>query len=157
MSLFQLALQVIAVCVLIAALVFGLFSAPWYVLFMLLLGTFVITWLLMPGRKGWISQFISPNGTDLPNESWEESVRQGAGESPQPAGNLTYRGAPYCSQIGAELDESSVLTYRGAPYSKGSQPPEPPAHGDSETSLHNAQSAGSPARELKYRGAKVNQ
>ncbi|MBF2028533.1 MAG: DUF4278 domain-containing protein [Oscillatoriales cyanobacterium C42_A2020_001] len=153
MSLFHLALQVMAVCVFVAVLMFGLLSAPWYILFGLLLLTLVLTWLLMPGREAWVTHFVSLNPLPLPDEPLGQAANQEIGEVSR--ANLTYRGACYGSQVDAVSDDSAVLTYRGAHYSKGTQAPETQVHQDSEVNC--TAPSTMPTPELKYRGARVNQ
>ncbi|EKQ68928.1 hypothetical protein OsccyDRAFT_3482 [Leptolyngbyaceae cyanobacterium JSC-12] len=159
MSLLQLALQVIAVCALIAALMYGLFVAPWYVLCVFLLVTLVTIWLLMPGHKrwGWVSQFASLRRDPVTDASLQENAGQEMDGMSNPLGKLTYRGAPYSSQIASTPDECSILTYRGTPYSKGSHTQDAQASNKPGIALHECHPTGSSIPELKYRGAKVKQ
>lgn len=97
---FQLVLWFVAVCVALAMVAVGLFSAPWYVLLALLLGVLAAIRSLMPTTDEWGS-FVDEDVSE-PAITMDQEVRSSPDNS-SPA--LRYRGAQYPNQVSA--DESS--------------------------------------------------
>jgi len=144
MSIFQFVWQMIAICGFVLALAYGLFSAPWYILAIILVGALLITWKLMPSQEIWVS-----GASDLCDST---SSKAGLGDratqtETQPS-NLLYRGAQYPPTPTAPSDcptQPSMLSYRGAQYASSSQ--------KAVQAAQASEQAKTPG--LKYRGAKV--
>jgi hypothetical protein len=145
MSIFQFVWQVIALCAIAVLLVFGLFSAPWYVLGGILLIALVLTWKLMPNQETWVSTTEDPGKLLHSSPLLESSEKPVSGQTP----NMLYRGAQYptvASKGTAAAPPQAILSYRGATYA-----PKP------KVAPPNSPSSSEPSQspELKYRGAKT--
>ena len=149
MSIFQFVWQIIAICALIALLIYALVSAPWYILGLVLVGALVLAQLLMPDLESCAEASVDSSSSEpLPEDSSELS----AGSVDKPT-TLLYRGAHYSCQdaTGNECSTPAVLSYRGAHYSTETHATDP-EHLESESELDH-RSIQPPA--LKYRGVKV--
>ncbi len=138
MSIFQFVWQVLLLCGIGVAVLFGLFSAPWYVLGLFLLVALGLTWKLMPSPQTW----IAPAGGEVVQSS---AIAHQTGNLSSAPTEKRYRGAQYptASPSVAEAPaQPAVLSYRGAAYAPkaAAKPP--------------ISSSATPP-ELKYRGAKI--
>lgn len=156
MALVQLILIVIVLCIAVTAVVFSLFSAPWYALFGVLVLAFGITRWLMPTSTTAIAlsnYTLDPaQPTDNPTVAAEPTA-----DSP----HLSYRGAPYREE--GEARSLAVfaggplpMSYRGAKYDRKHKAEKDTTalELDSTRQLDAAEERQTPA--MKYRGVKVN-
>lgn len=145
MSIFQFVWQVIALCAIAALLVFGLFSAPWYILGGILLIALLLTWKLMPSQETWLSAADDSENSLHGSQASEAPEKPASCQTP----NMLYRGAQYptaASNGTAASPPQAVLSYRGAAYASCPKAASPNSSSSSEQ-------PHSP--ELKYRGAKI--